>query len=88
MFGEVRAQIDTTREELSGLDTIIERLGTLAAEAPALAAVVTGAVAQMDGAVAGLTYAGRETGPAPRPGVLPPAVPVRTGMSRLAGAPR
>lgn len=88
MFGEVRAQIDTTREELSGLDTIIERLGTLAAEAPALAAVITGAVAQMDGAVAGLIYAGKEAGPAPRPGVLPPAAPVRMGMNRLAGAPR
>lgn len=55
MFGEVRTQIDNTREELAGLDTIIERLSALSREAPAIAAAVTAIVAQMDRDVTGLT---------------------------------
>jgi hypothetical protein len=55
MFGEVRTQIDNTRDELGGLDTIIERLGSLSREAPAIAAAVNTIVAQMARDVAGLT---------------------------------
>jgi hypothetical protein len=55
MFGDVRTQIDNTRDELAGLDTIIESLGALSREAPAIAAAVNGIVAQMGRDVAGLT---------------------------------
>ena len=55
MFGDVRVQIDTTRDELVELDSIIEQLSALAREAPVVAAVVTAAAEQMDRDVAGLS---------------------------------
>jgi aerotaxis receptor len=90
MFGDVRTQIDNTRDELAGLDTIIERLGALSREAPAIAAAVNGIVAQMARDVAGLTdgetSAGasgrsparsRESARAPAPPIHPQPAPTR-----------
>jgi len=69
LFAELRQGVENTKRELVELDEICGRLGALAEETPAIAAIVSQAVAQMRDEVKALAAISNVATAAPAPGV-------------------
>jgi aerotaxis receptor len=88
MFSDLRVRVEATKQELSELNDIGSRLAKLAERTPAIAAIISSAVSQMESEVRALSDSPAEPTPVAgvpeaRDGALPPT---RVGRVQLSAA--